>query len=88
VRARLRLENGKPVKILPVFLVHILGFCVLFFFIQQQALPYTSLMAHTLLTARAMYGLSPYRRPAPAKIIGFQEIGLGIAYIVLLVMGY
>lgn len=88
VRARLRLEHGKPVSVFPALLAHILGFIFLLVMVAVNLLPVITLAAGIILAARAMVGLSRYRRSRPAKVIGFQEIGVGILVVCLIVVGY
>ncbi len=88
VRARLRLEHGKTMSALPALSAHGLALVLLIILVMLHQLPVASLVAMALLITRCAYGLSRFRQHSPAKIIGFQEIALGIAYIVLLVLGY
>jgi hypothetical protein len=41
-----------------------------------------------ILLMRAMVGLSPLRKDRPPKIIGFQEVGYGIGFVLLVAAGY
>jgi hypothetical protein len=85
VRARLRLERGNPISSWPALASHIAGLGLLLFI---QNTPWLAVIAAGLLLARAIYGLSSYRKPVPAKIVGFQELAFGLAYVLLVGVGY
>ncbi|MEZ4668583.1 MAG: YwiC-like family protein [Anaerolineae bacterium] len=88
VRARLRLEHGKPIPAQPVWMTHaavLLGTVILAF---TQTVPWLCVLAFVILWARAWLGLSAYRKPRPAKVIGFQEIAYGLITVILVAVGY
>lgn len=87
VRARLRLEHGKPAQIRATWILHLLALALLVLLALNNATPWLTAAIMLLLAARACYGLSDYRRPAPPRVIGFQEMGLGLVYIVLTAAG-
>lgn len=88
VRARLRLEYGKPVSPASVWVAHGAAVMVAIGLMLIQAAPGLGVLAFGLLLARAVLGLSRHRQPQPAKIIGFQEIGYGFMTVALLALGY
>ncbi len=88
VRARLRLEKGKPAHIPPTLAAHGGGLLALGLLVGARLAPGLALAGGVLLAGRAAYGLSRWRRPAPAKVIGIQEMFYGIAYAVLCALGY
>lgn len=88
VRARLRLERGEGVNRIPTVGYH-LGFGVLVIVLSLKDLaPYLTVIAMLLLLSRALHGLSPRRRPSKATRIGFLEIGYGLVYVFLTILGY
>jgi hypothetical protein len=87
VRARLRLEKGQTAETNGPVLAHVLALVVLGKLALLQLVPALSLIAGVLLLGRAAYGLSRFRRPVPAKVIGVQEIVLGLLTVGLAVVG-
>lgn len=88
VRARLRLERGEnPDRVLP-FAAHLIGLAVVLVLAITGFAPWLTVAALVILLVRSTYGLSEYRRPAPAKVIGVQEIGYGLLVAVLTAVGY
>ncbi len=88
VRARLRLEKNQNPALIPALAVQGLGVIALLILVLAGLAPVLSLVAITILLLRAIYGLSGYRRPVPAKIIGFQEIGYGLMVAVMTAIGF
>ncbi|UCG52325.1 MAG: YwiC-like family protein [Candidatus Latescibacterota bacterium] len=88
VRARLRLEKGEVVSRWPTVSIH-LGFGVaLAVFSWKDLVPYLTVVAVLVLLLRAAHGLSSRRRSSKATRIGFLEIGYGIVYVVVAIVGY
>jgi hypothetical protein len=88
VRARLRLDRGKdPDPILPI-LSHVIALFGVATLIQIELLPWPSLIPFVILLARAIHGLSARRWRVSVKVIGFIELGLGIATVLLIALGY
>jgi hypothetical protein len=88
VRARLRLDRGKdPDQILPI-LSHLIALFAVATLIQIELLPWLSLIPFVILLARAIHGLSTRRWRVSVKVIGFVELGLGIATVLLIALGY
>ena len=83
VRVRLRLAKGKPVSPALPILIHVGGLIVALLFVLTNWTGAFVILATALLLARAVYGLLYAPRTTPAKIIGFQEMGFGLAYVIL-----
>ena len=88
VRARLRLEYGKPISHTSVWLAHGLAVLVSFALALGQLVPWSVVVGMVILFGRAWYGLSPYRKPARAPMVGVQEIVFGLIIVALAVLGY
>ncbi len=88
VRARLRLERDQPFSRWLPLVAHALGLLVVLALAAAALIPAPSAAAFALLLARALYGLSPYRRGHSAKQIGLQELLLGILFVGLVALGY
>ncbi|MBS3933023.1 MAG: YwiC-like family protein [Truepera sp.] len=88
VRTRLRLERGEDPNILPTWLSHLGALAAALIFITAELAPWLSLVAFTLLLARAGLGTSRGRKPAKAKAIGFRELGFGLVTVAILAAGY
>lgn len=88
VRTRLRLDRGQDPAVWPAFSAHVAGVGAAAALTWTAAAPWTAVAATALLLARALYGLSDKRRPTRPQVLGFQELGLGIAFAVALAAGY
>ena len=88
IRARLRLEKGKPFAVIPVVLVHVVFTLAVVGLWWKGLAPLLALIALVVLFARAMLGLSPLRRFHRAKQVGVLEVVLGALYIAAVVVGY
>ncbi len=88
VRARLRLEKGKPAAVRLAVGIHAAGALLLALAAAAQIIPFTAPLALVILTARAAWGLSARRKSVPAKIVGMQEVGYGLLSIALIAIGY
>lgn len=78
VRARLRLEKGRPAAAaLPVGL-HVIGLLALAALAAASLLPWLACLGAVILLARAAWGLSGRRKPLAAKSVGFLEIAYGL----------
>ncbi|MDF1521579.1 MAG: YwiC-like family protein [Trueperaceae bacterium] len=84
VRARLRLERGSTVSPGPTWALHGAALLVGVGVWLAGWLAWPVVVAYALLFARAAWGLSPWRRPVAAKVVGFGEIGFGVATVLLL----
>ncbi|MCU0514220.1 MAG: YwiC-like family protein [Anaerolineae bacterium] len=88
VRARLKLEQGKPVSAAPVLAAHGAALVMVLALWAVGQVPWLAIIALAVLGARAAFGLSRYRTPRPAKIIGFQEVGYGLVTVLAIAGGY
>ena len=88
VRARLRLERGKPAAIRLAFAAHIGGLIALTAAAASGFLVWAAPVAMGVLLIRAALGLSPLRKPRPPKTIGMQEVSYGLLFIALIWLGY
>ncbi|MCG8351401.1 MAG: YwiC-like family protein [Chloroflexales bacterium] len=88
VRARLRLERGGTAAKAPALVAHLLGVALTSGLIGAGLAPWPTLIAFVALAVRAFLGLSPYRRPVPAKIVGLQETGFSLLVVVSIALGY
>lgn len=88
VRARLRLEYGKPAPVAGVMLAHAACGAALIALVAAGYLPWPVLIAFAILVIRAALGMSSQRKPTSAKVIGFREIAFGLVYAALTAAGY
>ncbi len=88
VRARLRLEKGQPADSTLSTLLHGLAVLAVAALAWARLAPPLSIIAALILLARAVYGLSRFRRPALPKHIGIQEIVFGLLVVGLAAAGY
>lgn len=83
VRARLRLERDDTIQRGKVWILHIGALGMVGVLALSGILSYLGVLAMAILSVRAVIGLSDYRKPRRAPIIGFQEIGYGLLTAVL-----
>jgi hypothetical protein len=88
VRERIRAEKKRPYNALLPLMVHGLALAILTLMAAAGAVPWLSVIGAVILLARAAHGLSRYRRPTAVKVIGFQEMGLGLMTVFLAAVGY
>jgi hypothetical protein len=88
VRARLRLERGKPYRLSPVLGANVAGIIVVLILVLTGVAPVLALAAVIILLIRAIYGLSPYRRRVSTQSVGFQEVGFGLMTVLFTILGY
>lgn len=88
VRARLRLEKGQPLNPLPAIAAQFVAWAIGLSLFFLGILPFLAVTALLILLARAVYGLSPCRRPVAAKTIGWGEIFFGLLTVFLSAIGY
>jgi len=88
VRARLRLERQEPADVLSSWGMHLAALIVLAALSYAGRAPWLAAVAMGIQLARALKGLSPYRRPARPQAIGFGEIAFGLINATLVVVGY
>ena len=87
VRARLRLERGTPGSAVPTWSLHAAELAVGGVAWAAGWLAWPVVAAYALLAARAAWGLSRWRRPVAAKVVGFGELAYGVATVLLLAAG-
>jgi hypothetical protein len=88
VRARLRLEKELPTTTIAAIGLHGLAFFALALLAGVRLVPILSVVAGVILLLRAVYGLSRFRRPAPPKVIGIQEIVFGLITVTMAAAGF
>jgi hypothetical protein len=88
VRARLRLEREGGFDKAPVLVSHAAALAIIAGLAVAGWAPWLALLAILILTARAAWGLSPWRRSVRAQVIGTQELGAGLLTVALTVIGY
>lgn len=88
IRARLRLEKGKPHTPAIVWAANGVALIGVGTLAAAGAAPWLAALALAVLAVRAIYGLSPYRRQVAIKTLGFLEIGYGLLVVLLTALGY
>jgi len=88
VRARLRLDRGLRPALAPPLASHGLAVLVAGLLVALGRAPWLSVFAFVVLSARAAFGLSRRRRVVRPRVVGFQELGFGLAFTCLLILGY
>jgi len=87
IRARLRLDRGKPYSASAVGASHLLAVAGSIILVVTGYAPVLAAVALTILMIRAFYGISPYRKPLRVRAVGFLEMGFGLLTALLLVIG-
>jgi hypothetical protein len=87
VRARLRLERGEDINRLPVTVVHIVALLSGIVLAVSDLTHWLTSLAFGVLLFRAIHGLSAWRTPVPAKVIGIWEIIYGMILVALVAIG-
>ncbi len=88
IRARLRLEKGKPLAVAPVVAANLLAVGGVTALAAGGVAPLLAVIALAILLARALHGLSPWRRRVRVQTLGFLELGFGALTVLLTVAGY
>jgi hypothetical protein len=88
VRVRLRLDRGLRPGLAPPLAAHGLAVTVAGLLASVGHAPWLSVFAFVVLSIRAAFGLSPLRRIVRPRVVGFQELGFGLAFTCLLTLGY
>ncbi|MCU0495918.1 MAG: YwiC-like family protein [Anaerolineae bacterium] len=88
VRARLRLERGETIRRDLPIIAHGIGFGLFAIAVGTGILIWTVLIAMAVLTVRCVVGLSAWRKARPAKVIGVQEVGYGLMFVILIAIGH
>lgn len=87
IRARLRLEKGKPANPTGVLITHLVGLIALAGLTIASLSHWLNLIAGLVLLIRATLGVTTFRKPTPAKVIGFREIAYGLIVALLAGIG-
>lgn len=87
VRGKLRLEHGKDFSKQAIIIVHLaaIGIAVVVALALQTA--WLAVIGMLILATRAYLGLRQPEQIKP-KVVGFREMGYGILYTLLIVVGY
>ena len=88
VRARLRLDKGKPVTVWGTITAHIVAVVIVTLLVLPGWLPTTAAIAAVILLGRAVWGLSAYRWRSSVKALGFLETGFGLMAVLLVAIGF
>jgi hypothetical protein len=88
VRARLRLDKGKPAQIAGAIAAHVVAVFVVAALVWADLLPFSSVVAMIVLLGRAVWLLSPRRWRCTVKQLGFLETGFGLLTVLLIAAGY
>lgn len=88
VRARLRLDRGLPAQPGLAIAAHVLAAGVAAALVWAGLIPGLAAVAIFILLGRALFGLSPFRRPMPVKTLGWSEVVFGLLTVILAAIGY
>ena len=88
VRARLRLERGEEIDRRPSSYSHLAAFATGAALWAVELGPLLTVTFLVILLLRAGQGLSPGRKPAKAKQVGFSELAFGLGYVLATVIGF
>ena len=88
VRARLRLDKGKPISPWGTIAAHILAAVAVGLMVLPGWLPTTAAFAAVMLLGRAIWGLSVYRWRSSVKALGFLETAAGLLSVLLVAIGF
>ena len=88
VRTRLRLDRGQQPPLGPALVAQVATAPVAAVMSFAGWAPWIAVAATGALLVRAAHGLSPRRRIARPQVVGFQELGVGIAFALSLALGF
>ncbi len=88
VRERLKLEKGKAYNAAGVVATNALAVIAVLALAAAGLVPWLAAGAALILAGRALRGISRYRKPSPAKTIGFLEVFYGLLTVALVALGY
>jgi hypothetical protein len=88
IRNRLRLEKGKDYAKLAPIVVHVVAIAGVGLLAYYGLSPLLAVAILTLLLLRAVIGLSRYRHPVPAKVLGVWEVVYGVLTVLAVAIGY
>ncbi len=86
-RARLRLERSQSIRPQAVWLAHGIGLVVAGVLAGAGAGPWLAVAGMAIMLARAVHGLSRWRRPSRASQVGVQEVVFSVLYVLLTAIG-
>jgi hypothetical protein len=87
VRARLRLDRGRPRPTALVVVAHVTALGAVTALVRLELLWAPVAAVFVLLLLRATLGLSRFRRPVSVKAIGYSEIGWGLLTVLSVAAG-
>lgn len=88
VRVRLRLERAKEPSLVPAWLSHIVAIVIIAGLIGAGYVPAGVILAIIILTGRALWGISQYRKPVKPIHVGVGEIIFGLLYVIIMGIAY
>ena len=88
IRSRLRLEKGKKFTRFAPLAAHVLALAALVAFYFTGLASLLTVLMTAFLAARAVVGLSAYRKIMKAKQLGVREVIYGVIYALTIVVGY
>ena len=88
VRVRLRLERTKEPSLWPAWLSHMVALVIMAGLIVAGYVPAGAILAIAMLTGRAIWGISKYRKPVKPVQVGVGEIIFGLLYVILIGIAY
>lgn len=88
VRARIRLDRGRPAAVGTAVLIHTLALALSLVLVWAELIPFLASVAFFILLVRAAFGLSPYRKASSIQRLGWSEIVLGLMTVILSAIGY
>jgi hypothetical protein len=88
VRTRLRLDRGQRPDRAGALVSHALALALALGLVSAGHAPWPAVAAFALLLLRAAWGVSPLRRAVRPQVVGLQEVGYGLAFVLILAVGY
>jgi hypothetical protein len=88
VRARLRLETGRPADRRAVLGSHVAALALVSALAASGLLPALTVGAFVVLLVRAALGVSRWRRPTKAMVVGLREMGFGLLVVAATAAGF
>ncbi len=87
VRARIRLEKGRPHRVAPVIGAHVAALLLVAAWVAAGRLTWLVATVFALLLVRAAGGLSPLRRPGSITRVGIGEMVWGVLTVLAIAFG-
>ena len=88
IRNRLNVEKGKPHSIAAPILVHAAALAAIVLLAIYDLAPWLAVVMLVVLLLRAVAGLSRFRHPTPAKVLGIWEVIYGILMVAAVTAGH